>query len=134
VQPPRHCGTVDWSSAEEILVSEARDDELVAAADRFFQSRIPEADAKAGCAKELVREVLQQRDLLTVDDLARRSGLGKRTLQRLFSEYVGVSPKWIIRRYRLHEAIERFRSGEQFNCAQLAVELGYTPTDFQRMR
>lgn len=27
-------------------------------------------------------------------------------LQRLFAEYVGVSPKWVIERYRMHEALE----------------------------
>ena len=30
-------------------------------------------------------------------DLVKCSGMGKRGLQRLFSEYVGVSPKWVIR-------------------------------------
>ena len=103
-----------------------------------------------GGFKELLRQALEQRDMLTVDDLARRSAVGKRTLQRLFSEYVGVSPKWVIRRYRLHEAGERLRSGERLDCAQLALELGYfdqahlindfksilghTPTEFQKMR
>ncbi len=85
-----------------------------------------------------------------MEDLARRSALGKRTLQRLFGEYIVVSPKWVIRRYRLHEAIERLRSGERLDYAQLALELGYfdqahlindfkfllgyTPAGFQRMR
>ena len=40
-------------------------------------------------------------------------------------EYVGVSPKWVIRRYRLHELIERFNSGEKLDWAQLALVLGY---------
>jgi AraC-like DNA-binding protein len=48
-----------------------------------------------------------------------------RSLQRLFSQYVGVSPKWVIRRYRLHELLERMHSGEQPDWAQLAAELGY---------
>jgi AraC-like DNA-binding protein len=138
------------AALEEVLTSQAPENELVVAADRFFLSRIPAPDDKADLAKELVRLALEQRDLLTVDDLARRSALGKRTLQRLFSEYVGVSPKWVIRRYRLYEAIERFRSGERLDCAQLALELGYfdqahlindfksilgyTPTEFQRIR
>ena len=51
--------------------------------------------------------------------------MGKRSLQRLFSEYVGVSPKWVIRRYRLHELIERSHTGEEPDWPQLALELGY---------
>ncbi|MGC2278440.1 MAG: helix-turn-helix domain-containing protein, partial [Candidatus Acidiferrales bacterium] len=38
---------------------------------------------------------------------------------------VGVSPKWVIRRYRLHEAIEKFNSCSRPDWAQLALELGY---------
>lgn len=109
----------------EIPTSQAPEGEFVAAADYFLQSHIPEPDDKADLAKELVRQALEQRDLLTVDDLARQSVIGKRTLQRLFSEYVGVSPTWVIRRYRLHEAVERLRSGERLDCAELALELGY---------
>jgi AraC-like DNA-binding protein len=48
----------------------------------------------------------------------------KRGLQRLFREYVGVSPKWVIQRYRLFEAAERLSAGE-VDDAQLARELGY---------
>jgi AraC-like DNA-binding protein len=51
--------------------------------------------------------------------------MGKRSLQRIFSEYVGQSPKWVIQRYRLHEAIERFRSGDVLDWAQIALDLGY---------
>jgi AraC-like DNA-binding protein len=48
-----------------------------------------------------------------------------RTLQRLFADYVGVSPKWVMRRARLHEAAERADSGEPVDWAGLASDLGY---------
>ena len=48
-----------------------------------------------------------------------------RSVQRLFREYVGVPPKWVIRRYRLHELVERLHSGQAFEGAQLALDLGY---------
>ena len=48
-----------------------------------------------------------------------------RTLQRLFADYVGVSPKWVMRRARLHEAAERADSGEPVDWAALASDLGY---------
>jgi AraC-like DNA-binding protein len=37
--------------------------------------------------------------------------MGKRRLQRIFQEYVGASPKWVIRRYRLHELVENMNAG-----------------------
>jgi AraC-like DNA-binding protein len=52
--------------------------------------------------------------------------LNKRTLQRLFARYVGVSPKWVIQRYRLHEAAERLAAGELIHQAELALDLGYS--------
>lgn len=135
---------------DTLLASEAPVEELFEAANRFFVPRIPAPDDKAELAHRLVRGILDDRDLLTVDDLARNSGLNKRALQRLFSEHVGVSPKWVIRRYRLHEAIERLQTGERFDFADLAADLGYfdqahlikdfksmlgyTPGEFQKMR
>jgi AraC-like DNA-binding protein len=113
------------SELEALLVSSAAQEHMVKATDEFFQRRIPAFDDKAELAKRVVQQVLDERDLCTVDDLVNRVGIGKRTLQRLFGEYVGVSPKWVIRRYRLHEAVERFRSGERPNFAQVALELGY---------
>jgi len=60
-----------------------------------------------------------------VDDLCALAGLRKRTLQRMFVEYAGVSPAWVIRRYRLLEAAEAVRSGHPVSWADLAAGLGY---------
>ncbi len=107
------------------LTSQAPENDLVAAADDFFLAHIPEYDEKAHISKRLVRQILEDRGLRNTDDLALRSGTNKRGLQRLFAEYVGASPKWVIRLYRLHEAVNRLRSGERLDGAQLAYDLGY---------
>jgi AraC-like DNA-binding protein len=60
-----------------------------------------------------------------VEHVARITGTGVRALQRLFGEYVGVSPKWVIARYRLHEAEARLSAGEDVDLAALALDLGY---------
>ena len=54
-----------------------------------------------------------------------RNQYTRRTLQRLFERYVGVGPKWVIRRYRLHEVAERLSEGKAVNLAELALDLGY---------
>jgi AraC-like DNA-binding protein len=46
-------------------------------------------------------------------------------LQRLFADYVGIGPKWVIRRFRLHEVTERLAAGADIDWAALAAELGY---------
>ncbi len=62
---------------------------------------------------------------MRVAEVAADHGVSVRTLQRLFREHVGVSPKWVLQRYRLHEAAERIASGEARDLAGLALELGY---------
>jgi AraC-like DNA-binding protein len=116
------------NALEAILVSpDATEDEMIAAANAFFLPRLPTAPDEAILrAGRLVRSILEDRDVKTVDDLVGKAGIGKRTLQRIFNEYVGVNPKWVIRRYRLHELIERVHdSPKAVDWAQLALELGY---------
>ncbi|MFJ4407924.1 DUF6597 domain-containing transcriptional factor [Streptomyces sp. NPDC088910] len=60
-----------------------------------------------------------------VDELARELDLPVRRLQRLFAEYVGASPKWVLRRARLHEAAARADGGADIDWAALAADLGY---------
>ena len=56
---------------------------------------------------------------------ATASGTSKRTLERLFREYVGVGPKWVIQRYRLHDAAEHAATGKACDWADVAARLGY---------
>ena len=116
----------DLKALERVALSTSRkDNEKVAAADTFFHARMPEPDPEVVLASDLVDLVLADPAVKSVADLARRAGMGQRSLQRLFSEYVGASPKWVIRRYRLHELIEKLDSGDKRDWAQLALDLGY---------
>jgi AraC-like DNA-binding protein len=115
----------DADALEEVLLSASDEDEMIAAANEFFVLRAPEPDKTVQLAGDLVERILREPDIKTVDDLAERSGISKRSLQRIFNEYVGINPKWVIRRYRLHELVERLDSGAQMDWAQLALELGY---------
>jgi AraC-like DNA-binding protein len=115
----------DLERLAEILLSSSKENEKVKAADVFFQARMPKPDPTLRLAGRLVDRILQEPEIKTVEDLARSAGVGKRSLQRLFSEYVGASPKWVIRRYRLHELIEQSNSARKLDWSQLALELGY---------
>jgi AraC-like DNA-binding protein len=72
----------------------------------------------------MVYATAKDRSILKVEDLAARYSQNTRTLQRLFARYVGVSPKWVIQRYRLHEAAQRLASGD-VKQTELALKLGY---------
>jgi AraC-like DNA-binding protein len=98
---------------------------MAAAAEAFLLARLPPSDADAGRAAALVAAIAGDAALLTVDALAEQAGLNKRALQRLFQQYVGVGPKWVIRRYRMHEAVAQLQAGAAPELAQLALGLGY---------
>jgi len=65
------------------------------------------------------------RAIQQLDDLCAAAGIGPRTLQRMFLHYAGVSPTWVIRRYRLQEVAEAVRDGEPVSWAQVAASLGF---------
>ena len=93
--------------------------------EEFLRPRLPAPDPLAQQAAAIVTQIQAEPGLTRVDALARAAGLGVRRLQRLFAEYVGLGPKWVIRRYRLHEVGERLASGVDVDWAGLAGELGY---------
>jgi len=91
----------------------------------FLRSRLPEMDENVSRVSKIVYEVAKERGIVRVQDLVDRHGLNKRMLQRLFERYVGVSPKWVIQRYRLHEVAERLAEGEVVDGTRMAFDLGY---------
>lgn len=93
-------------------------------AEDFVRARVADRPPALALVNEMVDEIMNDRECLRVDDLVLRFGMGKRVLQKLFREHVGVGPKWVIQRYRLHEAAQRL-DGEDIELAALAAELGY---------
>ncbi|HKN96828.1 MAG TPA: helix-turn-helix transcriptional regulator, partial [Pseudonocardiaceae bacterium] len=65
------------------------------------------------------------RSVRRLADLSRRCGIAPRSLQRMFLRHAGVSPTWVLRRYRLIDAAEAVRDGERVSWAELADRLGY---------
>ena len=60
------------------------------------------------------------------EDLAVFASTSLRSLQRLFTDYVGIGPKWVITRFRVLDAAAAAHGGEPVDWARLAHELGFT--------
>lgn len=101
--------------------------EMAALADRFLLERLPPGppDPRIAEVAALVEAITASPQLFRVDALARELDMPVRRLQRLFADYVGVSPKWVLRRARLHEAAARADAGTGIDWAALAADLGY---------
>src|SRR5262249_31382304 len=121
----RHVFGAEGDRADRAILLARTDDARIAVAERFLRAQRPEPDANVRHVNEFVYAVANDHRILRVDDLVDRFGVNKRMLQRLFAKYVGVSPKWVIQRYRLHEAAERLAAGAGANHAALALQLGY---------
>lgn len=99
--------------------------QLVAWVEDWLRQCPPAPDPTVDLVSDWVQAIHDTRHLTTVEALSQQVALSKRHLQRLFQVYVGVSPKWVIQRYRLHEIIDQVAAGVGVDWAQLAVELGY---------
>ena len=114
-------------SAEALHASDARgaDESMIECVERFLLTRLPEPDPQLAMVTAIADAIVRGRAITKVDQIVARFDTNTRALQRLFSRYVGVSPKWMIKRYRLHEAIERVAAGRAVNWSCLALDLGY---------
>lgn len=76
---------------------------MVRVMDGFLRAIAPEPEPTAESVTAMVSAIAEDPSIARVHELADRFVTSPRRLQRLFAEYVGVGPKWVIRGYRLHE-------------------------------
>ena len=126
VPAARLFGPAADQACTEVMAAGA-DDEMIAAAAGLLRSFDAAEDPAVEQAAGLVKRITEDPGLQRVAQLAKMSGLSERKLQRLFSDYVGVSPKWVMRRARLHEAALRVDADglASVDWAALAADLGY---------
>jgi AraC-like DNA-binding protein len=123
--------------AEVARCGQARDAfELV---DSYLTEFEPVVTAELGRISEIVQLIVSDRAITRVEMLTERFDMGLRQLQRIFRDYVGVGPKWVIQRYRLVEAAARLNGrDDSVDFAGLALDLGYSDQshfirDFKKM-
>lgn len=126
-------GEVLGSDAERLaarivpaLAGDAPEDELVGEVQRFLVERSPVARQPCEALSELIEQAAGDPSIHRVDQLAARAGVSARHLQRRFADEVGVSPKWVLRRYRLYDAAEVAARGRPVDWAALADLLGFS--------
>jgi AraC-like DNA-binding protein len=85
----------------------------------------PQRVSRARQVAEVAKIAETDRSVRQLGHLCDRAGLGARTLQRMFLQYAGVPPTWVLRRYRLLDAAEAVREGQPVEWAALAADLGY---------
>jgi AraC-like DNA-binding protein len=80
----------------------------------------------------VVEHVEGDPEVRRVAQVCAKFGLSERTLQRLTARRLGLTPKWLIQRRRLHDAAARLATGEG-DLARVAADLGYAdPAHYTR--
>ena len=101
------------------------DDARAAVLDDALAPLAPEPPAAYLDLQHLLQRMLEDRSLVRVEQVARAAATSTRSLQRLFSTYVGLSPKAVLARYRLQDAASSIDAGEVTDLGRLAADLGW---------
>lgn len=123
--PLRSVWRREVGEAERLILGASGNADAVAQAESFIRRWKPTLGADARLAATLVERIAKDRELCRVEHLVTLSGLSERALQRLFRRHVGISPKVVIRRFRLVEAADALERRKVRNLSRLALELGY---------
>jgi len=121
----RILGNSVFPVAKEFFCSDQADERL-SIVQNYLLSLYKPNDEKLPIIKKIFEDIDQQKTIFTVAQLAVLQQMTVRSLQRLFKEYIGVSPKWAIQLFRLREAAQQMESQSRINFSQLALELGYS--------
>jgi transcriptional regulator GlxA family with amidase domain len=112
--------------AERQVLSQGSDVAMVAAAESLLGAIVPVVDPRALLAERAVAIAAALQGPTSVAALSRQVDMEERSLQRLFSNYVGVSPKWVIQRFRLQEANWHLSQQGRVDLAALSLQLGFS--------
>lgn len=128
----------DDAQAEHRVLSASDDAGMMAAASAILRSALPAPDPAVERIATILQVAESQADITQVQQLADHVGISVRKLQMLFKDYIGASPKWIIRRKRLLDAADLLAKGCTIDLAALAQQLGYYDqahftTDFEKL-
>jgi AraC-like DNA-binding protein len=126
--------TADWRPLESLIGPSARaladrvaaaegEPERLALLDTFLGARLRASVADPRVARA-VKALESSGGALPVGELGKQAGASPRNLSRLFSQWVGVSPKRLARIVRAQAALRRVADGGA-DLAQLAADHGY---------
>jgi AraC-like DNA-binding protein len=113
----------------EVALCDGSTEDRVAATEDYLRSRSVDPDPRALLVNAVTDALVGDPHVTRVAHVQAMFDISERALQRTFAEYLGVTPRWVLRRARLHLAAERvIELGTQDSptgWADVAVDLGY---------
>jgi AraC-like DNA-binding protein len=91
----------------------------------YLLAHAPNHDVISLKSREIVELAEIDREIVSVSRLAHALRLWVRSVQDICQRALGVLPKWLIRCFRVQDALSRLGVGSDVNLSALAQELGY---------
>jgi AraC-like DNA-binding protein len=101
-----------------------RQQTAVAAVEQTLAELLP-VDEEGALVNAIVEYVEGDSNVQRVSQVCDKFAITERSLQRLTARRIGLSPKWLVQRRRLHEAAERLADADKPDLARVAADLGY---------
>ena len=101
------------------------DRQIVDTLSAFLQPFVLPAKPSLTRLNQLLELIRTDHTIHRVEQLAHSANLSVRSIQRLFAKFLGLTPKQLIRRYRLHQALQDLENG-QVDILDVSNRLGYT--------
>lgn len=138
----------------ELIRKQSTPDICAPMLDAFFLARLnPVYTRYSHTISKVLEAVGKSRGCLSVADMASAACLSERQFRRIFSEYIGLSPKEFIRVWRFHQTLQHMQrvahTGQNIDLLEVAARFGYydvshmagefralgctTPSQFQRL-
>lgn len=114
-----------WAELARVLLALDDDGDRAGAADELLSRWAPPVPERYARLLDLLPQLVDDRTITRVEQVSELAGLSPRSLQRLFHRFVGVGPKRVLCRYRLHDAAAALDAGTASDLAELASTLGW---------
>lgn len=101
------------------------DDQLAARMNEVLLAQSPRLHPTARLCMEVIDDAQADRSLIRAESMADRAGRTLRSLERAFATYVGATPKWVIARSRVLDAMEMCHETRDVDWGRVALELGF---------
>lgn len=98
---------------------------VIAGVSEFLRTHRPDCDPGRTLVMEIIDTMRSAEPGTRVTQVAAAFGVSPRTLQRLFANHVGTTPKQVLQRFRRQCAVDRLARETGNSLARLAAELGY---------
>ncbi|GAB6992250.1 DUF6597 domain-containing transcriptional factor [Paenibacillus pini] len=116
---------IDAEFLEAVIFAQPNVDSIIKYTESILRFKLPEPDSIVAQLQPWMERIEHDREITKVEHICEFTGLHQRALQRLFNQYIGVHPKWVIKLYRIQNAAETLDYNHYHDLASLSTELGY---------